>query len=134
MPQLVNQYNEPKIWSGGTTTELFIYPEGATYEDRNFKFRLSIATVESETSEFTPLAGVKRTLMLLHGELTLKHEGQYEKHGLSAECFSTPPDLTMRSTWRKVLGNPRETNRTQRTHTHTRRNRHNGNKQACISI
>lgn len=79
MPQLVNQYNEPKIWSGGTTTELFIYPEGATYEDRNFKFRLSTATVESETSEFTPLAGVKRTLMVLHGELSLKHEGQYEK-------------------------------------------------------
>ncbi len=79
MPQLVNQYNEPKTWSGGTTTELFIYPEGATYEDRNFKFRLSTATVETNTSEFTPLKGIKRTLMVLHGQLKLKHEGQYEK-------------------------------------------------------
>lgn len=79
MPQLVNQYNEPKQWTGGTTTELFIYPEGATFEDRNFKFRLSTATIESETSTFTPLPGVKRTLMLLHGNLELQHKGYHQK-------------------------------------------------------
>jgi environmental stress-induced protein Ves len=65
-------------WSGGTTTELFIWPETAKYSDRNFDFRLSTATVEIETSIFTPLDGVARTLMVLEGEMKLIHEGQHE--------------------------------------------------------
>ncbi len=63
-------------WAGGTTTELFIYPEKSTYALRNFDFRLSTATVETETSTFTPLPGVSRTLLLLDGAMTLHHEGQ----------------------------------------------------------
>ena len=58
-------------WSGGLTTELFIYPEGSAYSERNFDFRLSTATVEIETSVFTPLPHVQRTLMVL--ELSLIH-------------------------------------------------------------
>ena len=66
-------------WSGGTTTEFFIWPNGAEYKKGNFDFRLSTATVEVESSVFTPLEGVKRTLMVLSGEMTLKHEGQHTK-------------------------------------------------------
>jgi environmental stress-induced protein Ves len=63
-------------WSGGTTTELFIHPKESTFALRNFDFRLSTATVETETSTFTPLQGVSRKLLLLDGAMTLHHEGQ----------------------------------------------------------
>jgi environmental stress-induced protein Ves len=65
-------------WSGGTTTELFIYPETADYKQLNFDFRLSTATVEVETSVFTPLPDVNRTLMVLDGEMKLVHDGHHE--------------------------------------------------------
>lgn len=65
-------------WSGGTTTELFIHPKTTNYKQRDFDFRLSTATVEVETSVFTPLHGVARTLMVLDGEMKLFHEGHHE--------------------------------------------------------
>jgi len=65
-------------WSGGTTSELFIYPEGSEFKTGNYQLRLSIATVEVEESNFTSLPGVERTLMVLEGELRLKHEGEHE--------------------------------------------------------
>lgn len=64
-------------WSGGTTTELYIYPEGADFKSRAFEFRLSIATIHIEESDFTPLPDVDRTLLLLEGELELIHEGHH---------------------------------------------------------
>lgn len=64
-------------WGGGTTTELFIYPTDSNYAQRNFNFRISTATVESENTEFTQLPGVHRTLMVLDGKMELIHEGQH---------------------------------------------------------
>lgn len=64
-------------WSGGQTTEIYIYPEGSDYKERDFLFRLSTATVEVSSSEFTPLPGVNRTLMVLEGEMELIHEGYH---------------------------------------------------------
>lgn len=66
-------------WSGGTTTELFIYPANANYIERNFDFRISTATVEVEESTFTGLPGYARKLMVLDGETTLTHENKYTK-------------------------------------------------------
>lgn len=60
-----------KNWSGGTTTELFIYPAGSSYAERDFLLRISTATVESSPSTFTLLPGVQRQLMVLDGELVL---------------------------------------------------------------
>lgn len=68
-----------KPWSGGTTTELFIFPLTADYQQRNFQFRLSTATVETEKSDFTPLHGISRKLMVLAGKITLSHEGHYSR-------------------------------------------------------
>ena len=65
-------------WSGGLTTELYIYPEGSSYTERNFDFRLSTATVEIETSVFTPLLNVQRTLMVLDGQMELNHKGHHK--------------------------------------------------------
>jgi environmental stress-induced protein Ves len=66
-------------WSGGTTTQLYIYPENASYQKRNFLFRISTATVESNESTFTSLPGVSRLLMILEGSLKIIHTGRYSK-------------------------------------------------------
>ncbi|MCI9157126.1 MAG: HutD family protein [Lawsonibacter sp.] len=59
-------------WSGGTTTQLAIAPEGAVYADRDFLWRLSSATVELDHSDFTPLPDYNRFLAILDGEIELK--------------------------------------------------------------
>lgn len=66
-------------WSGGTTTQLFIYPEGRLFAERNFDFRISSAVIAVEESEFTSLPGFSRIIMPLEGELYLQHEGQYSR-------------------------------------------------------
>ncbi|HWR60650.1 MAG TPA: HutD family protein [Clostridia bacterium] len=65
-------------WSGGTTTQLAIYPEASDYKERNFKWRLSSALVEAEESTFTGLPGIYRHIMIIEGEMTLIHEGHRE--------------------------------------------------------
>ena len=66
-------------WAGGTTTELFIFPETSNYKSLDFDFRLSSATVELESSSFTPLPSVSRKLMILDGEIEITHEKHYSK-------------------------------------------------------
>lgn len=66
-------------WAHGTTTELFIYPARASFQERNFLFRISTATVEAEACDFTYFEGISRQLMVLTGHLLLTHEGHYEK-------------------------------------------------------
>ncbi len=60
-------------WSGGRTTQFSIYPEDSEYQDRNFIWRLSSATVETESSNFTQLPDYNRILMVLEGKLELNH-------------------------------------------------------------
>jgi len=72
-------------WSGGKTSELFIYPPKSNYKKLDFLFRLSKATIEVEESNFTPLPNVKRKLMVLEGELELVHEGHHSKRLKSLE-------------------------------------------------
>ena len=62
-------------WSGGTTTQLAIAPEGAVYAERDFLWRLSSATVELDHSDFTPLPDYHRFLAVLEGEISLKIDG-----------------------------------------------------------
>lgn len=66
-------------WSGGSTKELYIFPENSFYGERNFNFRLSIATTESEESTFTSLPNVNRFLSILDGELFIEHENRYSR-------------------------------------------------------
>ena len=62
-------------WSGGTTTQVAIAPEGAVYADRYFLWRVSSASVELEESEFTPLPDYWRWISTLEGEMRLSHNG-----------------------------------------------------------
>lgn len=82
-------------WSGGTTAEIAIHPATSQYAARNFAWRVSTATVEAETTDFTPLDGFSRILMVLEDELTLRHEGHgtyrlrpYEQNAFEG-CWKT---------------------------------------------
>ena len=61
-------------WSGGTTTQLFIFPEGTTLGERNFDWRISSAVVEVEESEFTSFGGYERILIPLKGKIEMEHQ------------------------------------------------------------
>ena len=73
---LTSKDYKTSAWSGGTTTELFIWPAGADYAAREFSFRVSSAVVELAESDFTPLAGVDRWITPLSGGFTLTHPGK----------------------------------------------------------
>lgn len=62
-------------WSGGTTTQIGIYPEEAEYKDRDFLWRISSATVDLEESTFTALPDYNRIIMTLKGGMELIHNG-----------------------------------------------------------
>lgn len=83
-----DQY-QTSVWSGGTTTQLFIYPEDGDYKEGNFQARISSATVELQKSEFTSLPGVKRYLMTLEGELDMIHgvNTRVELKPYEVDCF-----------------------------------------------
>lgn len=64
-------------WSGGTTTEIALYPTTAAYSRRDFLWRVSSATIEADESNFTLLPGFQRLIMILEGELELEHVGHH---------------------------------------------------------
>ena len=66
---------QTSVWSGGTTTQFFIYPEDGDYKAGSFQVRISSATVELLKSSFTSLPGVKRYLMRLKGHWDMIHGG-----------------------------------------------------------
>ena len=65
-------------WSGGRTVQLSIGPAGERYADRKFLWRISSATVELETSEFTSLPDYERLIAPIRGEMILSHNGGEE--------------------------------------------------------
>ena len=90
--------NEGKVstWSGGTTTQLYIYPENAVYADRNFRWRLSSAKVAADESTFTPLPGISRVLMVIEGEVSIEHQGHHSTVLKAFEKDSFSGDWTTR--------------------------------------
>ena len=67
-------------WTGGTTTELFIYPPASECGARDFEARISSATVEIEESIFSDFDGYVRHITPLEGGIRLIHEN----HGKAA--------------------------------------------------
>lgn len=62
------------LWSGGKTTEICIFPNGAVYAERSFLFRISTAAVELCESDFTPLPDYNRLIASISGTMRLSHE------------------------------------------------------------
>ena len=50
---LRKEFQTVGAWTGGTTTQLAIWPEEADYASRRFDWRVSSARVEQEKSDFT---------------------------------------------------------------------------------
>lgn len=69
---ILSSQHSTQNWTGGTTTQLFIYPSDSLYSERNFDFRISTATVETKRSEFTVLPEIDRKLMVLSGKIALR--------------------------------------------------------------
>lgn len=74
-------------WSGGETHQIAIAPKGAVYAERNFLWRVSIATVDLEESDFTALPDYRRYSAVLEGGMQVSHDGRpykelkpYEPH------------------------------------------------------
>jgi environmental stress-induced protein Ves len=76
-------------WSGGSSTQLAIFPFESDFKERTFLFRISTATTETERSTFTSFRGYKRILMVLEGQLDIHHTGQYSKKlgAFETDCF-----------------------------------------------
>ena len=112
-------------WKGGKTTELFILPERASYKERNFIARLSSATIEISSSEFTMLNGIKRFItpithpFLLESNIKktflLKPFEVYEFSGDEKTCsygmsqdFNLMIDSKKADAWMKSIKNKKE--------------------------
>ena len=76
--KLINiEDQKTSTWSGGTTTELYIFPENSEYKKLNFKWRLSSAKVINKESTFSSLPNIWRYIMVLEGNLKLNHENHH---------------------------------------------------------
>lgn len=83
-------------WTGGSTTELYIFPETSSYAARDFEFRLSVATIEVPFSKFTRLGGFHRVTVVLDGSLTIHHRNRYSRRldSLEFDSYSGGWDTT----------------------------------------
>lgn len=88
--------NKISTWSGGTTTQLYIYPESAIYAEHNFRWRLSSAKVVADESVFTPLPRISRILMIIEGEVFIEHQGHHSTTLKAFEKDSFSGDWTTR--------------------------------------
>lgn len=62
-------------WAGGSTAQIYLYPETGDYGRRDFLFRVSTALIQCQQSEFTLLPGVRRQIMMLEGTARLTYQG-----------------------------------------------------------
>ena len=61
-------------WPGGKTTQIAISPPESLYQNRDFMWRLSSATIETDRSEFTALPDYSRLISVIKGEMLLTHD------------------------------------------------------------
>ena len=67
-------------WAGGETTQLAIYPENSVFTERDFLWRISSATFTTTESTFSDFTGYQRYILPLKGELSIYHNGLYDRH------------------------------------------------------
>lgn len=66
-------------WAGGTSKQYFIFPESSSYQGRDFLFRMSMATSNSdEKSVYSDLKNFTRHLVMLDGMAKVTHVGHYD--------------------------------------------------------
>lgn len=79
-------------WSGGTTAEYISYPEGSSFEKRDFQFSICSATVDLEESTFTDYTGYDRVILsitepykLVHGDTEEYMLRPFQPHAFTGE-------------------------------------------------
>lgn len=78
--EIIKPADQPTTeWTGGTSTQLAIYPRDSSLAQRSFRWRLSTATVAMEESTFTALPGFQRILMLISCHIRIVHEAHHER-------------------------------------------------------
>lgn len=70
----------PSVWSGGRTWEFYLAPEDGSYAERRFELRISSASVETSSSDFTALPGIDRWLAVCQ-PITLTINGNTQTLG-----------------------------------------------------
>lgn len=66
-------------WAGGESRQYYIYPQNSSYVERNFYFRISLATSTSdEEAKYTSLENITRHLIMLEGSAHLFHKNHYD--------------------------------------------------------
>ncbi|SFN80651.1 HutD protein [Paenimyroides ummariense] len=70
----------PTIWDGGETFEYYIYPEKTLYANRDFLFRISVATIKKVPSTFTKFNNYQRFLVMLDNDLNINNNGKKESY------------------------------------------------------
>ena len=58
----------------GETSQMLIFPEGSTYKDLDFKWRISSSILALDETDFSKLEGVNRYVTTLNGNLKLTHD------------------------------------------------------------
>ncbi len=85
--QIINKKSVlASVWDGGETYEYFIFPKDALYTNRNFLFRISVATINKAPSTFTQFNNYQRFLVMLNGNLHVNLNGK-EKHFSTNDVF-----------------------------------------------
>ncbi|MCO5286897.1 MAG: HutD family protein [Chitinophagaceae bacterium] len=71
---------QPGAWQGGQTFQLCISPESANYQNKDFEFRISTATIEVCPSAFTKFSGYNRYIVMLDNDLRIERNGKREHY------------------------------------------------------
>ena len=81
-----------KRWSGGISSQYYIYPEGADRSTGEYAFIVTSATVELEESTFSDYTGFDRVIMSITNPYTLVHNEEevcrlqpFEPHAFTGE-------------------------------------------------
>ena len=65
-------------WAGGSSKQYYIQPPASTYSERNFAFRLSMATSDNAgEAPYSYLPNITRHLIMLEGEAQVFHQEHY---------------------------------------------------------
>lgn len=60
-------------WQGGSTRQLFAYPEGKTITEDSCDFEITSSTMDFPDTEYNVFKGCDRLLMIIDGKTTLSH-------------------------------------------------------------
>lgn len=79
-------------WQGGSTRQLFVYPEGKTIIEEDCDFEITSSTMDFTHTEYNIFKGCDRLLMIIDGETTLSHHDgksvnlkKYQHYSFSGE-------------------------------------------------